>query len=177
MKYLERGGFQNHPLMRLTLLAALALLAGFWITNLALYFQHMSLDPASVVAYFRGDEERFLPPRSAQSLLEVTHMHLPMFAMVLLLLTHLLIFVPLPLRVRATFIVIAFGSALLSEAAGWLTRFVSPGFAWLKVTMFATFQLMLLALILGLGVYLLRAGSEHRQRIVERQRAHRALRR
>jgi hypothetical protein len=175
MKYLERGGFQNHPLMRLTLMAALVLLAGFWITNLALYFQHMSLDPASVAAYFRGDEERFLPPRSAQSLLEVTHMHLPMFAMVLLLLTHLLIFVPLPFRMRALFIVIAFGSALLSEAAGWLTRFVHPGFAWLKVTMFATFQLVLLGLLVGLGAYLVRAGTKRRQRVVERQRAHRAL--
>lgn len=173
MKYLERGGFQNQPLMRLTLGAALVLLAGFWITNLALYFLHMSLDPASVVAYFRGDEGRFLPPRSAQSLLEVTHMHLPMFALVLLLLTHLLIFVPLAFRTRVTFIVIAFGSALLSEAAGWLTRFVHPGFAWLKVAMFVTFQLTLLALILGLGLYLANAEAFRRRRHAERQRAHR----
>lgn len=173
MKYLERGGFQNQPLMRLTLFSALVLLAGFWITNLALYFQHMSLDPGTVVAYFRGDEERFLPPRSAQSLLEVTHMHLPMFAFVLLLLTHLLIFVPLRFRTRVAFIVIAFGSALLSEASGWLTRFVHPGFAWLKVAMFATFQIVLLALILGLGVYLANAEAFRRKRHAERQRGHR----
>ena len=28
---------------------------------------------------------------------------------------------------------VAFVSALLMEAAGWLTRFGDPGFAWLKV--------------------------------------------
>lgn len=173
MKYLEKGGFQNQPLMRLTLGMALALLLGFWITNLALYLQHMSLDPASVAAYYRGDEERFLPPRSAQSLLEVTHMHLPMFALVLLLLTHLLIFVPVPFRARVAFIIVAFGSALLSEAAGWLTRFVHPGYAWLKVGMFATFQITLLALIVGLGVYLANAEAFRRRRHAERQRAHR----
>lgn len=48
-----------------------------------------------MVRYYRGDEAAFIPPRSAQGLLEVTHMHLPMFALVLLLRTHLLIFTPM----------------------------------------------------------------------------------
>ena len=49
MKYLQDGGFQNQPLMRLTLSLALLLLIGFWFTNLALYFSKMTLDPASVI--------------------------------------------------------------------------------------------------------------------------------
>jgi hypothetical protein len=72
MKYLQQGGFQNNPHMRLTLGLALVLLAFFWVTNAALYFAHMNLDPASVVAYYRGDEARFMSPRSAESMLEVT---------------------------------------------------------------------------------------------------------
>jgi len=170
MKYLQSGGFQNQPLMRLTLGLALLLLAGFWVTNLALYFAHMNLSPASVVSYYRGNETEYLPPRSAESMLEVTHMHLPMFALVLLLLTHLLIFAPLRFGARVAFIVTAFCSALLSEAAGWLTRFVHPGFAWLKVTMFATFQLTLLGLILGLGLFLATAERTRRTRHAARHR-------
>jgi hypothetical protein len=158
VKYLQSGGFQNQPLMRLTLGLALLLLAGFWCTNLALYLSHMTLDPASVAQYYRGDEAEFVPARSAESMLEVTHMHLPMFALVLLLLTHLLIFVPTRFAVKVAFIVIAFGSALLSEAAGWMTRFWNPGFAVLKVAMFVTFQLSLAVLILGLAAFL--AGGE-----------------
>src|SRR5437867_6773186 len=100
MKYLQSGGFQNQPLMRLTLGLALLLLSGFWVTNLALYFAHMNLDPASVVSYYRGNEQEFMPPRSAESMLEVTHMHLPMFALVVLLLTHLMIFAPLRFRTK-----------------------------------------------------------------------------
>ncbi len=168
MKYLQSGGYQNHPLMRLTLGFAVLLLAGFWVTNLALYFRHMTLDPATVAVYYRGNEAEFIPARSAQSLLEVTHMHLPMFALVLLLLTHLLIFVPVRFALRVTGIAVSFGSALLSEAAGWLTRFVHPGFAVLKVTMFALFQLSLGLLILGLGLYLAR-GETHRRRVHARR--------
>ncbi len=174
MKYLQSGGFQDQPLMRLTLGLALVLLAGFWVTNLALYFAHMSLDPASVVSYYRGDESRFMPPRSALSMLEVTHMHLPMFALVLLLLTHLLIFAPLRFAQKLAFIVVAFGSALLSEAAGWMTRFWHPGFAWLKVTMFVVFQASLAFLIVGLGGFLASAEALRMRRHAERQREHRA---
>lgn len=163
MKYLQNGGFQQQPLMRLTLGLALLLLAGFWVTNVALYFAHMTLDPATVAAYYRGDEAAFMPARSAESMLEVTHMHLPMFAMVLLLLTHLLIFAPMRFGQKVAFIVASFGSALLMEAAGWMTRFWHPGFAILKVGAFVVFQGMLAYLILGLAVFLLRGRPEARR--------------
>ncbi|MFM7230994.1 MAG: hypothetical protein ACKO3S_03320 [bacterium] len=156
MKYLQSGGFQNNPHMRLTLGLAIALLAGFWVTNLALYFAHMDLSPASVVRYYLGDEAAFMAPRSAQSLLEVTHMHLPMFALVLLLLTHLVIFAPMHEARKTALIVASFGSALLMEASGWLVRFVHPGFAWLKVVSFVTFQCLLAGLLVGLAAYLAR---------------------
>ena len=162
MKYLQNGGFQNNPHMRLTLGLAIALLAGFWLSNAALYFAHMGLDPASVAAYYRGDEARFMAPRSAEGMLEVTHMHLPMFALVLLLLTHLVIFAPLRNAARTWIIAGSFGSALLMEAAGWLTRFVHPGFALLKVAAFVVFQLLLGGLLAGLGVYLARGTHERR---------------
>jgi hypothetical protein len=159
MKYLSQGGFQNHPLMRLTLGLALLLLIGFWISNLALYFMHMSLDPASVVAYYCGDEAQFLPARSAQGLLEVTHAHLPMFALVLLLLTHLMIFMPGRTATKAALIVTAFVSALLFEAAGWMTRFGSPAWAPLKVISFVLLQAVLAWLIGAIGWGLARPGA------------------
>jgi len=163
MRYLASGGFEDRPLMRLTLGLALLLLAGFWVTNLALYFRHMTLDPASVATYYRGDEAAFVPARSASSMLEVTHMHLPMFALVLLLLTHLLLFAPMRTGAKVAFILIAFGSALLSEAAGWMTRFWHPGFAVLKVGTFALFQGSLAFLLLALGRFLAAGGRARRR--------------
>ncbi len=154
MKYMQQGGFRNHPLMRLTLAGALVLLAGFWVTTALMYFRSMSLDPATVVAYYRGDEAAFLEPRTYGSMLEVTHTHLPMMALVMLLLTHLAIFLPWSQRRRAALILLAFGFALGGEAAGWLVRFVSPAWAPLKVACFLGLEATLGGLLLGLALYL-----------------------
>jgi hypothetical protein len=157
MRYMQEGGFQNNPLMRLTLAFTLVLLLGFWMTNIAIYFSRMNLQPASVVSYYNGSEADFRPPRSAASMLEVSHMHLPMMGMVLLFLTHLVIFVPLPRAARMGFIVTTFVSAVLEEGAGWLVRFVSPSFAVLKVAGFVGLQVAILCLIVALASFLLAA--------------------
>lgn len=167
MKYLQNGGYQNQPLMRLTLGFSLVLLAAFWGTNVAMWFAHRTLDPASVVAFYRGDEAEFVPPRSAEGMLEVTHMHLPMFALVLLLLTHLLLFMPASPRRKAALVVAAFGSALLMESGGWLVRFVHPGFAWLQLAMFVLFQLVLGGMIVALALFLARGNGTRRPRAAD----------
>jgi hypothetical protein len=161
MKYMQEGGFQNHPLMRLTLGLTLALLLGFWATNIAMYFSRMNLAPSSVVAYYNGSEQDFRAPRSAASMLETTHMHLPMMGMVLLLLTHLAIFLPLPRRFRMGLILTAFVSAVLEEGGGWLVRFADPAFAPLKVIGFLGLQSAIALLIFALGVFLF--GAARRQ--------------
>lgn len=151
---MERGGYESHPLMRLTLALSLALLFGFWLTNFGLYFSRMSLRPSSVVTYYNGSEEEFRPPRSTGSMLETTHMHLPMMALVLLLLTHLSIFVPLNRRVKTALIVGTFVAAALQEGSGWLVRYVSPVFAPLKVVGFVGLQSGILILLAALAAFL-----------------------
>ena len=54
MKYMERGGFQGHPLMRLTLGLAIGLLSLFWVTNLGLFVSRLGLTPKSIAAYYLG---------------------------------------------------------------------------------------------------------------------------
>jgi len=154
MKYLERGGFESQSLMRATLSWALVLLSGFWITNLVLFTSRMGFTPASVAAYYRGSEADFRPPRTAGAMLEVTHMHLPMMALVVLLLTHLLLFAPFSRRAKLAFVAGGFLSALLDEGAGWLVRFVHPGFAWLKLAAFVSLQGILAFLIVSLAAFL-----------------------
>ena len=154
MKYMERGGFQNHPLMKLTLNFMLVFLTGLWVTNFLLYFKKMSLTPSSVIHYYLGSGADFSVPRTYQSMLEVSHMHLPMIAIVVLMLTHLIIFSPFSDRLKAVIISTSFLSALLTEASGWLVRFVHPQFAYLKILSFLVFQGMLIFLIFSLGLYL-----------------------
>ena len=159
MKYMERGGFQSQGLMRLTLGLSIGLLSLFWVTNFALFVSRLGLTPTSVAAYYLGSEADYRPPRTAGSMLEVTHAHLPMMALVMLLLTHLLIFAPYSRRTRVLLIVGAFVSAALEEGAGWLVRFVHPGFAVVKLVAFVSLQGILAFLLVALALFL-RSGAQ-----------------
>ncbi len=167
MRYMQDGSYSSSPLMRLTLGLTLVLLLGFWISNLGIYFSRMDLTPASVVAYYNGSEMDFRPARSLGSMIETAHVHLPMMAMVLLVLTHLLIFVPLPRPAKVGFILAAFATAVLEEGGGWLVRFVSPALAPVKIVGFLGLQGILAFLMVALGVNLARNGNRRATRLEE----------
>jgi hypothetical protein len=79
---------------------------------------------------------------------------------VLLVLTHLVIFAPFPPGWKKALISIPFLAALINEGAGWLTRFVDPGLAWLKIAGFLTLQASLSGLLLTLAVFLARTSPK-----------------
>ena len=161
MKYMDQGGFQNNPLMRLTLWGTFVFLTGLWFSNFGMYFSRMGLSPTSVAAYYRGSDETFQPARTFGSMVESSHGHFAMMAMVLLVLTHLTIFVPGPRRLKTAFISGTFAATFLSEGSGWLVRFVHPGFAILKPVAFLTSQAFL-GLMLGLLATFLVAAARRR---------------
>jgi len=161
MKYMEQGGFQNNPLTRLTLWGTLLFLAALWVSNFGMYFSRMGLSPSSVADYYRGSDETFQPARTFGSMVEASHGHFAMMAMVLLVLTHLAIFVPGPRRLKSAFVVGTFATTFLSEASGWLVRFVHPGFAVLKPVSFLASQAFL-GLMLGLLATFLLAAARRR---------------
>lgn len=161
---MQTGGFQNHPLMRMTLAWTMVFAAGFWVTNAAMYFKRMSLTPASVQAYYLGSAEEYSQPRSSASMVEVSHAHLATMGVMMLLLTHLAIFAPWSDRVKRAVIGLGFGSALLGEASSWLVRFVSPGFAILKIACFLALQSVLAFLIAVIAVFLFKASRAHPRR-------------
>ncbi len=163
MKYMEKGGFQHNPLMKLTLGLTILFLIGFWVTNVMLFFSKMNLNAESVRAYYLGSDVDFTVARSYQSMLEVTHMHLPMMAVVILLLTHLLIFAPGSHAQKILFIFVSFLSALSNEAAGWLVRFVHPDFAYLKIVSFVVFQSCLAFLLIALSLFLALSASKKKK--------------
>ncbi len=153
---MEKGNFRHHPLMRLTLSFTLIFLLGFWLTNFGMYFSRMNLSPQSVEQYYRGSEENFLPPRSFEGLVETSHFHLPMMALIVLMLTHLTIFVPISDRAKLSIIILSFVSAAGQEASSWLVRYGHPLFAYLKITSFLVLQALILLMLLVLAGYLWR---------------------
>jgi hypothetical protein len=149
---------RNRLLQTIVVLYALYVI-GLWLTNALLYFSKMSLTASSVIDYYLGSEEQFLSPRSYQGLLEVSHFHLFAMGMLLLVLTHLILFVPLRNTTKAWLIIVPFFAAILDESAGWLVRFASPNFAYLKIAGFLLLEASL-AVLVAVSLWSVFAGSQ-----------------
>jgi hypothetical protein len=158
VRFVITGEWNRNRLLQ-TIVALYALYVGaLWLTNGLLYFEKMGLTPGSVLEYYRGNEEKFLQPRSFQGLLEVSHFHLFAMGMLLLVLTHLMLFVPLADRAKAWLIAVPFLAGALDEGAGWLVRYGHPVFAWAKIAGFLLLQGSL-ALLVGLSLWAVFRGS------------------
>jgi len=151
MRFTVTPDWRDNRLLKLVLAWFLVYVAIFWLTNALLYFEKMGLTPSSVVAYYRGDESQFLQPRSYQGMLEIAHFHLFAMAILVLTMTHLLLFVPLATRVKAWIVSLSFASAIGDEAAGWLVRFVAPAFAYLKIASFVVLESTLAFMIVAVA--------------------------
>ena len=159
MRFVITGEWSRNRLLQTIVVLYSVYVAGLWLTNALLYFEKMGLTPESVVTYYQGNEELYLSPRSYQGMLEVSHFHLFAMGMLLLVLTHLMLFVPLKNHWKAWLIVVPFLSAGLDEGAGWLVRFGHPGFAWVKIAGFLLLQGSLAALV-GLSMWSVFSGSQ-----------------
>ena len=158
MRFVITGEWNRNRLLQ-TIIACYAFyVMALWLTNALLYFDKMSLSPASVVAYYLGNEAEYRPARSYQGMLEIAHFHLFAMGMLLLVLTHLVLFVPVSVRTKVAMIAFPFLSAALDESGGWLVRFVDPSLAWVKVAGFLALQTSLAALI-GLSLWAVFRGS------------------
>ena len=147
MRFVVTGEWTRNRLLQTIVVLYALYVAGLWLTNALLYFNKMGLTYASVVGYYLGNEESFTQPRTYQGLLEVSHFHLFAMGMLLLVLTHLMLFVPIGNRWKAWLIAVPFFSALLDEGSGWLVRFAHPAFAYAKIGGFVLLQTSLATLI------------------------------
>ena len=148
MRFVVTGEWTRNRLLKVIVCCFLAYTFVLWVTNAGLYFAKMGLTPASVVDYYLGNEDRYLQPRSFLGMLEVLHFHSFAMGILLLTLTHLLLFVPISMRIKAFGIATAFVSGIGDEMAGWAVRFLHPGFAWAKIFFFLTLEGVILFLML-----------------------------
>ena len=151
MRFFVTGEQNRQSILNAIVLMFLGYVALLWMSNGMIYFHKMGLDPATVVEYYLGSEERFTQPKSYQSLLEVTHFHLFSMGLLVVTLAHLLLFTPLAPRLKIGLAIWTFLSAIADEAAGWLVRFVDPLFAWFKIAAFLNLELSLFTLLVFVG--------------------------
>lgn len=154
MRFVVTGEWTRNRLLVTIVWLFLGYTALLWVTNGVLYFSKMGLTYDSVVEYYRGHEPTFRQPRTLGGLAEVAHFHMFAMGVLLMTLTHLLLFVPLDVTLKAVLIAVSFLAGIAGEGAGWLVRFVHPGFAYLKIISFLTLQ-GALAVLMGCSAYAL----------------------
>jgi hypothetical protein len=147
VRFVVSGEWTRNHLLKAIVWCFLGYTLLLWVSNFGMYFSKMSLSPQSVVDYYLGNEESFQQARTVQGMLEVLHFHAFAMGILLLTLTHLLLFVPVSMRVKAWGICTAFVSGIGDELSGWAVRFLHPGFAYAKVGFFVLLQSVLLVLM------------------------------
>jgi hypothetical protein len=82
--------------------------------------------------------------------------------MLVVTLAHLVLFTPLPTRLKVWLTGLTFFGAVADEAAGWLVRFAHPAFAYFKIGAFLLLELSLATLIVVVSLSLLAQRSRQR---------------
>jgi hypothetical protein len=146
MRFFANGDHNRRIALNTIVLMFLGYILLFWVSNGLMYFHKMGLNPQSVVVYYLGSPETYTEPKSYQSLLEVSHFHLFSMGILVVTLTHLLLFTAASMPIKVGLTLLTFVSAVTDELSGWLVRFVHPGFAWLKISAFILLETSLLLL-------------------------------
>ena len=109
-------------------------LIGF-LTVAAFQLKHVGPMPADIVAYYRGGERggTMIFAKTFRELVEVTHFHAFVMAVVYLILAHLLIATRAPEAVKRAAIGAGFVGLAGDLVGAWLIRYVAAGFAYLQV--------------------------------------------
>ena len=147
MRFFVSPDIRKNSLLRLIIVFTVLFFVLLWVTNLLLYLQ-IGFSYDSVVEYYRGSEANFRPPKSYLGMLEEAHFHFFSMAVILVTLNHLILFTSLGIRWKLLLIVSSFLSALGDIAGGWLIRYVSTDFAYLKIASVIVLQVSLAALMI-----------------------------
>lgn len=147
MRFFVSQDIRKNTLLRLIIVFTIVFFVFLWLTNLLLYLQ-VGFSYDSIVEYYRGSEESFRPAKSYMGLLEEAHFHFFSMAVILVTLNHLILFTGIGGIWKLILIVSSFMSALGDIAGGWLIRYLSPEFAYLKLASFAVLQVSMVALMI-----------------------------
>lgn len=161
MRFFISPDIRKNTLLKLIIIFTVLFFIFLWLTNLLLYLQ-IGFSYDSVVEYYRGSEENFRPARSYIGMLEEAHFHFFAMAIILVTLNHLILFTRISSLWKLVLVVSSFVSAFGDIAGGWLIRYVSPEFAYLKIASVIVLQISLAALMIIVLGYIYSGARENK---------------
>lgn len=116
----------------LLVLIGLATMAAFQV-------YHIGLSPSRAAAYYRGGEVggQMTFPKTFRQLVETTHFHSFIMAVVYLVLAHLFVATTVSTGWKRRLIVVAFAGLTGDLVSPWLIRYLSGGFVYMQLASWA----------------------------------------
>lgn len=138
MREFTKGGFQLRTApraLRLIYGGFLVLAAIGLATQLGFQVGRIGVTPHAIALYYRGGDsgEVMTFPKTFFQLLELTHAHAFMMAVIFLILAHLFAATAQSPTVKAAFVTLTFAGMLGDLTAPWLVRYAGPGWAWMDL--------------------------------------------
>jgi hypothetical protein len=121
--------------LRLVYAAFLVLLMPGFLTQLGVQLARIGVTPAAIADYYRGSDRGDVMTfaKNVGQLLELTHAHAFMMAVVFLILAHLFLGTSVSATMKAVVLTAAFAGTLGDLAGAWMVRYVSGACAWVVV--------------------------------------------
>jgi len=122
--------------LRLIYAGFLLLAALGFATQLGFEFGRIGVTPEAIATYYRGGESGGVMtfPKTFGQLLEVSHAHAFVMAVVFLILAHLFAATATRSPVKEVVLAVAFAGLLGDLVAPWLTRYVAARWAWVALS-------------------------------------------
>jgi hypothetical protein len=135
--------------LRLVYAGFLLLAAVGVLSQLGFQVGRIGVTPRAIARYYRGDEtgDVMAFPKTFGQLLEVTHAHAFVMALIFLVLAHLIAATPMPSGFQHAVVAMTFAGLLGDLLAPWLTRYVAATCAWLALISWTLQGFGLVALI------------------------------
>ena len=136
MREFAKGQFTlgQAPLaLRLIYTGFLLLAALGFVTQLGFQIGRIGVTPEAIAAYYRGGESGGVMTfaKTFGQLLEVSHAHAFVMAVIFLILAHLFASTETPPAVKSVVLAVTFAGLLGGLIAPWLTRYVAARCAWI----------------------------------------------
>ena len=137
MREFAKGSFslrQAPVALRLIYAGFLLLAAVGFLSQIGFEAGRIGFRPAAIAAYYRGGETEGVMtfPKTFGQLLEVTHAHAFVMAVVFLILAHLFASTAAPPAFKTAVLAVTLAGLIGDLAAPWLTRYVAAGCAWIE---------------------------------------------
>ncbi len=142
MREFAKGQFRlrEAPWLLRLIYGAFLILAGLgFLSQLGFEIGRIGITPHAIARYYRGGESADVMafPKTFGQLLEVSHVHAFMMAVVFLILAHLFVSAAGPPVFKTSVLAVTFGGMLGDLLTPWLIRYGAAWCVWIELTSWA----------------------------------------